>query len=56
MSGSTPRRTAVYVGLFVTGAIAILGGGILAVGNVRETFSRKIAVSTVFDEVTLTAA
>jgi len=47
----SPNRQAVVVGLFVVAALAILAGGILAVGNIRDTFSRKITISAVFPEV-----
>lgn len=48
---NNPRRRAVYVGLFVVVALAILGGGILTVGDLRDTFSRKVMVRAVFTEV-----
>lgn len=48
---TSPNRTAVIVGLFVTASITILAGGILAVGNLNDTFATKITVSVVFDEV-----
>lgn len=44
------RRT-VYVGLFVAIAMTIFGGAILAVGNLHDTFTRKITVHAVFGEV-----
>lgn len=47
----SPKRYAVVVGLFITFAIAIFAGGILAVGNLNDTFTRTITVSAVFNEV-----
>lgn len=47
----TPQRQAVIVGLFVTAGIAILVGGILTIGNLNDTFTRKVTVTAVFDEV-----
>lgn len=46
-----PRRPAVIVGVFVTVGIVLLSGGVLAIGDLNDSFSRKITVSTVFDEV-----
>jgi phospholipid/cholesterol/gamma-HCH transport system substrate-binding protein len=46
-----PNRQAVIVGLFVTGAVGILAGGILTIGRLNDTFTRKITVSAVFDQV-----
>jgi len=47
----SPKRQAVVVGLFTSVAIAILIGGILTIGDLNNTFTRKILVTTVFDEV-----
>lgn len=47
----TPNRQAVIVGLFITVAIAILGGGILTIGDINDTFTKKITVTSVFPEV-----
>lgn len=47
----SPRRQAIVVGLFVTAGTAILLAGVLTVGNLNDTFSRRIAVSAVFDQV-----
>lgn len=47
----SPNRQAVYVGLFVTAATTILTGGVLMVGDLNDTFTRKISVMAVFDEV-----
>ncbi len=46
-----PQRQAVIVGVFTTIAIAILIGGILTIGDLNDTFTRKVQVSAVFDEV-----
>lgn len=48
---ASPARRPVLVGLFVAGATVILAGGILTIGDLRDTFTRKIAVTAVFDEV-----
>lgn len=45
------NRQAVVVGLFVTVALAILAGGILTIGDLNDTFTRKVTVTSVFDEV-----
>lgn len=50
MSGSPPRQ-AVTVGLLVALAVVLLAGGVLAVGDLRETFGRKLVVHTAFDDV-----
>ena len=47
----SPNRQAVIVGLFVAVAIAILTGGILTIGDLNDTFTRKITATTVFDGV-----
>ncbi len=47
----SPRRVAVVVGMFVTVGVILLSGGILAIGNLNETFTRKITVTAVFEEV-----
>lgn len=45
------NRVAVIVGLFVLFGLLILVGGILTIGDLRDTFTRKMAVTAVFDEV-----
>lgn len=47
----TPQRHAVKVGLFVTGAVAILAAGVFTIGDLNDTFTRKVKVSAIFDEV-----
>lgn len=47
----SPNRQAVIVGVFVAFAVAILAGGILTIGDINDTFTRKVTVTTVFDEV-----
>ncbi len=47
---NTAKRN-VMVGMFVLIGIAILAGGILAVGNIHSTFVPKITVSTSFPDV-----
>lgn len=48
---TSPNRQAVAVGLFVAAAVTIFGGAVLAVGNLNDTFTRKITVSARFPEV-----
>lgn len=47
----SPSRQPVIVGLFVTVGLAVLGGGILAIGNINDTFTQKITVHATFEEV-----
>ncbi|MDP2308972.1 MAG: MlaD family protein [Pseudomonadota bacterium] len=47
----SPNRRAVMVGLFVSFAAAILIGGILTIGDLNDTFTKKVTVTAVFDEV-----
>lgn len=47
----SPNRQAVIMGLFVATATAILAGAVLMVGDLNDTFTRKIAVHAVFDDV-----
>ncbi len=50
MNDSQNKHAAV-VGLFIFLGIAFLLGGILIVGNLHETFNRKIKVVSLFDDV-----
>lgn len=47
----SPNRQAVIVGLFVAAAVGILAGGVLTIGDLNDTFTRKVGISAVFDEV-----
>lgn len=47
----TSHRRSVFVGLFVIVAIAILAGGVLTVGNLNDSFTRRLTVSAVFEQV-----
>lgn len=47
----TPKLQAAIVGLFIAGGTLIIGGGILTVGDINDTFTRKVNVSVVFEEV-----
>lgn len=48
---SQPNKRAIIVGLFILLGLLFLLGGILAVGNLRSTFVKKIHVTAVFDNV-----
>jgi phospholipid/cholesterol/gamma-HCH transport system substrate-binding protein len=48
---SSPNRNRVLVGLFVFLGIVLLIIGIMAVGNIRGTFTKKIKVVAFFDDV-----
>jgi phospholipid/cholesterol/gamma-HCH transport system substrate-binding protein len=50
MNESSSKRT-VIVGLFVFLGLAFLVAGILMVGNMRETFKRKMKIVSLFDDV-----
>lgn len=50
MKESGNKRT-VTVGLFVVVGLLFLVGGILAIGNIRSTFSKKMHVTALFDDV-----
>ena len=39
------------VGLFIAFGGLVLGGGILTVGDLNDTFTRKVEVSAVFEDV-----
>lgn len=47
----SPNRRAIIMGLFVAVAVAILAIGILTIGDLNDTFTRKITVSAVFEGV-----
>ncbi len=47
----SPNKRAVIVGLFVFIGLAFLLSGILIIGNMRETFIRKMNVVSLFDDV-----
>jgi len=47
----SPNKHAVIVGLFIFIGLAFLLAGILIVGDLRETFSRKMQVFSLFDDV-----
>lgn len=48
---NTPNKKAVIVGVFVLIGLIFLVLGILVIGNLNETFKRKIQVVTLFDDV-----
>ena len=47
----SPNKHAVIVGLFIFIGLAFLLAGILIVGDLRETFSRKMQIYSLFDDV-----
>ncbi|HEY3369592.1 MAG TPA: MlaD family protein [Prolixibacteraceae bacterium] len=48
---NTPNKKAVIVGVFVLIGLIFLVLGILVIGNLSETFKRKIEIVTLFDDV-----
>jgi len=47
----SPNKRAIIVGVFVLLGIIFLVAGILTIGNLHQTFSTKLQVTTVFDDV-----
>lgn len=47
----SPKRHQVLVGVFVSIAVAILAGGVLMIGDLNDTFTRKLTVRSEFEEV-----
>lgn len=47
----SPNKRAVIVGVFIFIGLAFLLAGILIVGNLRETFNRKMELVSLFDDV-----
>jgi phospholipid/cholesterol/gamma-HCH transport system substrate-binding protein len=47
----SPNRRAIFVGIFVLLGIVFLLAGVLTIGNLHTTFSRKISITTRFDDV-----
>ncbi|MBA2612559.1 MAG: MCE family protein [Bacteroidetes bacterium] len=47
----SPNKRAIIVGLFVLVGIIFLIAGILMIGNIHQTFSTKMQVTTLFDDV-----
>jgi phospholipid/cholesterol/gamma-HCH transport system substrate-binding protein len=50
MEESSNKR-AIIVGFFILIGLAFLAGGILVIGNLHETFAKKLQVTTMFDDV-----
>lgn len=48
---NSPNKKGIIVGLFIIIGIVFLLAAILAIGNLRETFVRKIGVTVLFDDV-----
>lgn len=44
-------KRAIWVGAFIIVGLLFLVGGVLAVGNLRSTFTKKMSIYTVFDDV-----
>jgi phospholipid/cholesterol/gamma-HCH transport system substrate-binding protein len=47
----SPNKRAVIVGVFILVGIIFLLAGILMIGNIHQTFSTKMQVSTIFEDV-----
>jgi phospholipid/cholesterol/gamma-HCH transport system substrate-binding protein len=47
----SPNRRAVIVGVFVIVGLLFLLSGVLIVGNLRETFNRKMELVSIFDDI-----
>jgi phospholipid/cholesterol/gamma-HCH transport system substrate-binding protein len=47
----SPNRHAIIVGVFVLVGIVFLIGGILTIGNLHKTFSKKMNLTAIFDDV-----
>src|SRR3954471_3556394 len=47
----SPNKRAVIVGIFVLAGLIFLTIGILAIGNLHETFKKKMEVIALFDDV-----
>jgi phospholipid/cholesterol/gamma-HCH transport system substrate-binding protein len=47
----SPNKRAVIVGVFVIVGLAFLLSGVLIVGNLRETFNRKMELVSLFDDI-----
>ncbi|HOZ86174.1 MAG TPA: MlaD family protein [Bacteroidia bacterium] len=47
----SPNRRAIIVGVFVLLGIVFLIGGILTIGNLHKTFSKKMNLTAIFDDV-----
>jgi phospholipid/cholesterol/gamma-HCH transport system substrate-binding protein len=47
----SPNKRAVIVGVFVIIGLAFLLSGVLIVGNLRETFNRKMELVSLFDDI-----
>jgi phospholipid/cholesterol/gamma-HCH transport system substrate-binding protein len=47
----TGKKRGIWVGLFIIVGLLFLLGGVLTIGNLHSTFTRKINVSTIFGDV-----
>lgn len=47
----SPNKRAIIVGIFVIVGLLFLIAGILAIGNIRSTFTQKMHVTAIFDNV-----
>lgn len=47
----SPNKRAIIVGIFVLVGLLFLTAGILAIGNIRSTFTKKMHVTAIFDNV-----
>jgi phospholipid/cholesterol/gamma-HCH transport system substrate-binding protein len=47
----SPNKRAIIVGLFILVGIVFLIAGVLMIGNIHQTFSTKMQVTTIFEDV-----
>ena len=47
----SPNKRAVIVGVFVFAGLIFLLAAVLVVGNLRETFNRKMELVSLFDDI-----
>ncbi|MEO8762602.1 MAG: MlaD family protein, partial [Bacteroidia bacterium] len=47
----SPNKRAIIVGIFVLLGLVFFAAGILTIGNLHQTFSTKMQVTTFFDDV-----
>ena len=48
---TSPNKRAITVGVFVVLGLVFLTAGVLVIGNIHQTFTRKLRVTSLFDDV-----